>query len=479
MRQPFCQSKRIEAGINGVAITVATPIMRKERNNPASADSPANREWFSFERFYQVNRRTLIWIILGILLWLLRSFFSLIFLTFVFAFIAAPIVAFLVRRFRMHRQLAICLTFGAFLGILASVSTFVVPQVAREAMSLVGNLPKTEERLVELRKDISTRYPTVEPILMNYLRSTIPDALLADMAVELAKIEDPVLTRMPDGEGNADSLPPSALPLPNHTRDLTPGELGMLRTAREDEAVIHLFLNQQIQKLTKAAPELIRMMWAASATILLALLFSFLISLDTFRLGGEIRNLRRSRLRDFHEETAQPVVRFAYVVGRTIQAQAMVAIVNTILTLIGLSLLGVPSLAVLSMIVFLCSFIPVLGVFMSTMPIVLVAINSGGLNTAILAVVMVIVVHAVEAYVLNPMIYGKHLKINPVFVLIILFIGHHTFGVWGMLLGVPVAYYFIHDVFGVPIWNDRRLARKRISSADGDASGEAPTPESP
>ena len=425
--------------------------MKKERNRPAPEDSQVGNEWFSFERFYQANRRSLIWIILGIVLWLLRSFFSLIFLTFVFAFIAAPIASFLVKRFRMHRQLAICITFGAFVGVLASVSTFIIPQVAREAMNLVGNLSKTEVRLVELRTDLIAKYPTVEPIVMNYLRSTIPEALLTDLAEKLDKKDDAAPDRSP-----------SSPPLPDQAQNLTPGEMEILRTAREDEAVIHLFLDYQIQKATKAAPQFIRMMWAALATILLALLFSFLISLDTFRLGEEIQNLRDSRLRDFHEETAQPVVRFAYVVGRTIQAQAMVAIVNTILTLIGLSLLGVPLLAVLSMIVFLCSFIPVLGVFISTLPIILVAINSGGLNTAMLAVLMVISVHAVEAYVLNPMIYGKHLKINPVLVLIILFIGHHTFGVWGMLLGVPVAYYIIHDVFGVPIWSDRRLARKAI-----------------
>ena len=52
---------------------------------------------FSFDRFYRLNRRVLIWVILGFLLWLLRSFFSLIFLTFVFAFIASPIADFFVR----------------------------------------------------------------------------------------------------------------------------------------------------------------------------------------------------------------------------------------------------------------------------------------------------------------------------------------------------------------------------------------------
>jgi len=440
--------------------------MIEESPSPARESSLATRRGFSFERFYQENRRLLIWVILGVVLWLLRSFFSLIFLTFVFAFIAAPLAAFFVRRTRMPRQLAICATFGVLVALLVSISTFIVPQVAREAMNLVGNLPKTEERLLALRRDVVSKYPTVEPILMNYLRSTIPNELLTDLAVQMEKEGDSPAAKPVaiggalEGETTAPSINAAA-----KIQNLSPGELEMLRAAREDEAVIHLFLKHQIEKLTDAAPHMIRAMWAGLATILLALLFSFLISLDTLRLGEEIENLRNSRLRHFYEETARPVVRFGYVVGRTIQAQAMIAIINTILTLIGLALLGVPSLTVLSMIVFLCSFIPVLGVFISTIPIVLVAINSGGLNMAVIVILMVIVVHAVEAYVLNPMIYGKHLKINPVFVLIILFIGHHTFGVWGMLLGVPVAHYFIHDVFGVPIWSDRRLARKGLAAA--------------
>ena len=45
---------------------------------------------------------------------------------------------------------------------------------------------------------------------------------------------------------------------------------------------------------------------------------------------------------------------------------------------------------------------------------------------------------------------GHHLKLNPVLVLVILFLGHHFFGLWGMVLGVPVAYYFIYYVFAVP-----------------------------
>jgi predicted PurR-regulated permease PerM len=447
--------------------------MKEEPSRPPRY--PANRG-FSFERFYLENRRFLIWVILGLLLWQLRSFFSVIFLTFAIAFIAAPISDFFVRKARLPRRLAICAAFALLVTLLVSASTFIVPQVAREAMNLVSNLPKTELRLLELRRTLVQRYPTVEPILMNYLRSTIPESLLADLAAKPEESGTSVGT--PPGIGASPETPSEVGPLPpGGTADLvqmqTPGERELLRAAKEDEAVIHLFLGYQIKRLTNAAPGMIRAMWAGSATILLALLFSFLISLDLLRLGEEVRNLRNSRLRDFYEETALPVVRFGYTVGRTIQAQAMIAMVNTLLTFIGLSLLGVPSLSVLSLIVFLCSFIPVLGVFISTVPIVLVAINSEGLNLAVLSVLMVIVVHAIEAYLLNPMIYGKHLKINPVIVLIILFIGHHAFGVWGMLLGVPVAHYFLHDVFGVPIWSARRLVRKK---AEGPESSGESTP---
>ena len=130
---------------------------------------------------------------------------------------------------------------------------------------------------------------------------------------------------------------------------------------------------------------------------------------------------------------------------------------NTVLTLIGLLLLEIPLVAMLSMIVFVCSFVPVLGVLISTVPVALVALNAGGFSLAVAAIALVAVTHALEAYLFNPMIYGRHLKLNPVLTLIILFVAYHAFGLWGMLLGVPVAGYVIHYVLGVP-FRDRRPA---------------------
>ncbi len=145
------------------------------------------------------------------------------------------------------------------------------------------------------------------------------------------------------------------------------------------------------------------------------------------------------------------MVRFAYLLGRAIQAQTAIAAVYTVLTLAGLLLLKIPSVTMLSLVVFVTSFIPVLGVFISAVPIILVALNAGGLTLALASVGLIIVIHILGTYLINPWIYGRHLNLNPVLTLIILFVAYHAFGLWGMILAVPVARYFIYDVLGLPL----------------------------
>src|SRR5262249_12962630 len=87
---------------------------------------------FSLNEFYQRNRRVVIWAILFLLLWLLRDFFGLVFLTFVVAIIAAPLAEFGTRRLKLPHWLALSLVYLLFLLVLASFVRFVVPSVASE-----------------------------------------------------------------------------------------------------------------------------------------------------------------------------------------------------------------------------------------------------------------------------------------------------------------------------------------------------------
>ena len=62
--------------------TIAVPApARRHRGSLVSA--------FSVNEFYQRNRRVVIWVILFGLLWLLRDFFAVVFLSFVLAIVAA------------------------------------------------------------------------------------------------------------------------------------------------------------------------------------------------------------------------------------------------------------------------------------------------------------------------------------------------------------------------------------------------------
>ena len=191
------------------------------------------------------------------------------------------------------------------------------------------------------------------------------------------------------------------------------------------------------------------------SAFLLSLLFSFLIVLDLPKLTESVKGLANTKLRFIYLEVADSISDFGAVLGKALEAQLFIAILNTFLTAIGITLLGLTDkMAFISLIVFLCSFIPVAGVFISSMPICLLALQESGVGLMFLSVLMIVVVHMVEAYILNPKIYGHHLRMNPVIVLIILTIGGKMFGVWGFILGVPICTY----IFGHAIRHRKSLS---------------------
>lgn len=392
---------------------------------------------FSLNEFYRRNRRVVIWVILFALLYVMRDFFGVVFLTFVLAFAAAPIVEFGRQRLHLPHMVSLIGVYLLFLGAIATFVRFVVPDVASEANRLIGNLPEIEMRLVETKGRVVINYPSLRQPMNGFLRSVLDaediETVDTTLAAERARlgITDEALAQVAE----------TGAPLQ--------GNLAFYVQA-EDEELVNAALRTQFAQVRSRAGNAIDIVYRGLTTTLLALLFSFLLLFDLNRLKHGVQRLRNSRVGDFYEEAAMPVVRFGVLVGRAIEAQAMIAVINTVLTLIGLLILGIPLIAVLSVVIFVCSFIPVLGVFISTTPIVLVALNAGGLGLSLGVIVLITIIHIIEAYLLNPLIYGKHLKLNPVLTLVILYVGYHMFGLWGMLLGVPVARYIIHDVLGVP-----------------------------
>lgn len=79
-----------------------------------------------------------------------------------------------------------------------------------------------------------------------------------------------------------------------------------------------------------------------------------------------------------------------------IPPQAQIAVVNTALTAAGMWLLAIPGIGLLSLFVFLCSFIPIMGCIISTIPIGFVALTEYGFAKLAMSIIMVTLVHFVE-----------------------------------------------------------------------------------
>lgn len=131
--------------------------------------------------------------------------------------------------------------------------------------------------------------------------------------------------------------------------------------------------------------------------------------------------------------------------GAIFKAQSIIALANAVLTILGLLIIGeslghgtFPFIVTLSIIVFIFGFIPVFGTILSSIPIIIIGYGYGGFSAVMGITMMILVVHAVEAYVLNPKIVSSYIDF-PVFITFLtLIVSEHIFGLVGLLIGVPL-----------------------------------------
>jgi len=213
-----------------------------------------------------------------------------------------------------------------------------------------------------------------------------------------------------------------------------------------DQIQEYLTPEQMILKGWDASRKLMESGLQYASWFFVGLVFSFLIMLDLPRTEASVKNLRNTRLAAFYTETADSVVLFAKVVGENFRAQILVSLIGTVLLGIGLYLLGLENIALLCTLSFFCGLIPILGVLISSVPIVLMAVNHGGVSLGLWALVIITAVSLIETYVLNPRIVSAVMNINPVMTIIILYIAYSIANLWGVLLGIPVSAYIYRQL---------------------------------
>lgn len=123
--------------------------------------------------------------------------------------------------------------------------------------------------------------------------------------------------------------------------------------------------------------------------------------------------------------------------GAYVRVQILVAAIDAIGIGLGAAILGVPLAIPLGVLVFLGSFIPVIGALFSGVVAVLLALVALGPVQALIMLGIVLLVQQVESHILQPLIMGKAVSLHPLAVIFSVAGGSMIFGAVGALFAVP------------------------------------------
>ncbi|KRM30199.1 membrane protein [Limosilactobacillus panis DSM 6035] len=196
-----------------------------------------------------------------------------------------------------------------------------------------------------------------------------------------------------------------------------------------------------------------------TVTFLLSLILSFFYTLELEQMESFSRLFLDSKFSWFFQDVAFFGKKFTNTFGVVLEAQFFIAICNTVITTVCLTVMKMPQIFALALIVFIFSLVPVAGVIISTIPLSLVAYSVGGLRDVVYIIIMVIVIHAIEAYVLNPKFMSSQTDLPIFYTFVVLLVSEHFWGTWGLIVGVPI-FTFLLDILGVKSIHHHRKSRR-------------------
>jgi putative heme transporter len=170
--------------------------------------------------------------------------------------------------------------------------------------------------------------------------------------------------------------------------------------------------------------------------------------------------------------SAQPAVNGAGhrawgVLSGWIVGTAIIALIHGVVIGATLQLLGTPMVVVLAFLVFVGSFIPIVGAFVFGGFACLVTLVTVGLQPALILLAVLIVENLLEGHVYQPLIMGRSVNLHPIAIVLVVALGGYIDGVVGAIIAIPIAgsvnaavKYLrgIEDIHGNPLRAEDRMA---------------------
>jgi putative heme transporter len=123
---------------------------------------------------------------------------------------------------------------------------------------------------------------------------------------------------------------------------------------------------------------------------------------------------------------------------------SIVAVFNGVVVGIGAYLLDIPLWGTIAVVTFATAYVPFIGAFVSGALAVLLALSSGGTDTALIMLVIVLLANGLLQNIVQPIAFGATLDLNPLVVLIATIGFGSIFGMVGLVLGAPLTSAAVH-----------------------------------
>jgi predicted PurR-regulated permease PerM len=139
-----------------------------------------------------------------------------------------------------------------------------------------------------------------------------------------------------------------------------------------------------------------------------------------------------------HRARATVIVdRIGETLERWLSAQIVTMVAVFVVTWLGLTIIGIQSAFILGIQAGLLAFIPTIGALIGGLIVVLASLASGWV-AGVSAFVLFMAVHALESYVLTPIIQRHALDIPPATLFAFQILLGVVFGIWGLALALPL-----------------------------------------
>ncbi len=182
----------------------------------------------------------------------------------------------------------------------------------------------------------------------------------------------------------------------------------------------------------------------------------------------------------FNDEHAERIRRVGHDCARTvtgyITGNLLISVIAGLLAYAALALLHVPFAGLIALFVGVADLIPLVGATLGAV-IAIIAGFTESVTAGIVLIVYFIVYQQLENHLLQPLIFARTVKLNPLTVLIAILIAVEVAGLLGALLAIPVA--GIVQIIARDIWDTRRGRLKREPTVGPDetpATGADRTP---